>query len=129
MQEQNSPPIFEIKSRDWWVKPVGMLVHNWALIEENLDSTVIVYFFHDLGITKGVIPQYRLKDLRGRSAIVDSLEFANKELATYSLRHNGFMELESNPGPWDGNVPTGVFYDARPSEEGIYSKAGYWEDL
>jgi hypothetical protein len=32
---------------DPWVKVVGMLQHNWALIDAGMTSTVSVFFFHD----------------------------------------------------------------------------------
>jgi hypothetical protein len=125
--EKNGPPLFPITSEDWWVKVLGMLQHNWALIETHKDS-VTVYFFHDEGITRGFLKGYTLKQLRNRCAIIDSLEFKYIDEAKIALTRNSFDRLRENPGSWDGLQPHGNFYDARSGEEGIYSKSGYWED-
>jgi len=119
------PAEFKIKSRDWWFKVLGMLNHNWALIEKGMGDKVIVYFFHDLGNTKGFGGGYTRSELENRAAVVDSLRFKNLDLAMDALDLNGFQRLEENPGPWDG-LPEGIFYDARATEEGVYSKGPYW---
>jgi hypothetical protein len=127
--ETSGPPVFSIVSNKWWFKPVGMLVHNWALVEKNTDGTATVYFFHDLGTTKNTPPGYRYYQLKGRCAVVDSLNFEDEELAVLELEFNGFEELSKNPGPWDGCEPFGTFYDARGTEDGVYSRGGYWEKM
>lgn len=127
--DKDGPPVMTIKSRSWWVKPLEMISHNWALIEENQDESATVYFFHDLGIPKGSNSGYTLKQLKGRCAVVDSLDFAYEDLAKMALKYNGFRMLQDNPGPWDGYEPFGTFYDARNTEEGVYSKGGYWKPL
>ncbi len=123
--DPNNPPLFRIKSTDWWVKVLGMLQHNWALIEGN-DKGVTVYFFHDLGTTVGSMGPYKLSQLRNRCAIIDSLDFESSEAAIEALDVNGFNRLVDYPGPWDGSQPHGNFYDARDYQVGIYSKGGYW---
>ena len=123
--DTSGPPEFFIKSKDWWVKVLGMLQHNWALIEQ-LEGKIAIYFFHDMGSTKGFLNDYTLKQLKNRCAVVDSLEFNSIDEAKEALYRNGFERLEENPGPWDGYQPYGNFYDARMGEEGIYSKAGHW---
>lgn len=127
--DSSGPPVFSIASNKWWFKPVGMLVHNWALIEKNTDGTATAYFFHDLGTTKNATPGYRYYQLKGRCAVVDSLDFEDEELAAFELEFNGFQELSKKPGPWDGSEPFGTFYDARETEEGIYSRGGYWKKM
>lgn len=125
-----SPAIFHISTRDWWVKPIGMLVHNWALIEESSPGTVTVYFFHDEGSVKGDgehPSSYRLSEIQGLVAVVDSLDFQSMAHAIAGLGDNGFRRLDDYPGPWQGIEPVGDFYDARPYEPGIYSKGGYWQ--
>lgn len=124
--DPKGPPEFGIRSRDWWFKVVGMLCHNWALIDAHEDQSATIYFFHDMGVTKGPVPKYEHGQLEGRCAIVDSLDFANIGEAQAALRRNGFDRLETNPGTWDLSEPIGIFFDARTSEEGIYSKSGYW---
>jgi hypothetical protein len=123
--DPSGPPLFPISSNDWWVKVLEMLQHNWALIEER-NGKFTVYFFHDEGTTKCFPKGYTLSQIRNRCAVVDSLEFDSLEGAQDALRRNHFERLEENPGSWDGCQPHGNFYDARGSEEGIYSKAGYW---
>ena len=125
IQTKFEPPEFKIKSRDWWFKVLGMLNHNWALIERSKGQTVVVYFFHDRGYTKGYGGGYTRSQLENRAAVVDSLKFQSINLAMVALLRNGFHRLIENPGPWDGK-PEGILYDARETEEGIYSKAGYW---
>ena len=110
------PPVFKISNRDWWVKVLGMLSHNWALIEKNADSTATIYFFQDHAP-------------RERPAIIDSLEFSEEIEAWGALKHNGFTLLKDTPGPWMGDEPKGHFYDARPAAgKGIYSGGTYWKD-
>lgn len=121
------PPLFRIGNRDWWVKVLGMCSHNWALIEPDPSGTVTVYFFHDLGTTLSR-SKYKPQQLKGRSAVVDSLTFGSLSEAKWALKRNVFNRLLDNPGPWMGSEPTGHFYDARETEEGIYSRKGYWQD-
>lgn len=109
------PPIFKIKNRDWWIKVLGMLSHNWALIEENSDKTATVFFFQDT-------PEPL------RPAVIDSFNFENIEEAQIGLRRNQFSPLKNTPGPWLSDVPKGHFFDNRSSGNLIYSKLGYWED-
>jgi hypothetical protein len=121
---------FIIATRDWWVKPIGMLVHNWALIEERSPGTATIYFFHDEGSIRGGGEQpspYRLSEIQGLVAVVDSLDFQSQADAIARLDGNGFRRLAEYPGPWQGIEPVGDFYDARPYESGIYSKGGYWQ--
>ena len=122
---EDGPPVFEIRSRDWWFKPVGMLVHSWALIERNIDGTATVYFFHDRGLAKNADHRYKYSQLKGRCAVIDSLDFEDDALAECELDFNGFQQLSKRPGPWDGSEPFGTFYDARETEDGVYSKGGH----
>lgn len=123
----SGPPLFEIHSADWWVKVLGMLQHNWALIETSNKKTT-AYFFHDLGIQRGYSKRYKIYQLKNRCAVVDSLDFENIKAAELELQKNGFMRLKDNPGPWESGQPNKNFYDAREDEEGIYSKSGYWRN-
>ena len=120
-----NPPSFKISNRDWWLKVLGMLQHNWALVEEDSNGATTVYFFHDGGMTLGS-SGYRLSEIRSRCAVVDSLNFSNREDAVQALERNSFFRLAERPGPWMDDYPKGHFYDARATEEGIYSKGGYW---
>ena len=119
------PPLFHIGNRDWWVKVLGMMSHNWALIEPRPNGQVTVYFLHDKGMT--LRPSaFKRADFSNRSAVVDVLEFDDVYEAQQALQANDFDRLKANPGPWLDFVPEGHFWDARATEEGIYSKKGYW---
>ena len=108
------PPVFKIGNRDWWVKVLGMLSHNWALIERNPDGSATVYFFQDC--PDGARPK-----------IIDSLEFPSVLKARQGLTRNGFALLKGFPGPWMGCEPKGFICDNRSPDNLIYSKIGYWE--
>jgi len=110
-----TPPVFKVSNRDWWVKVLGMLCHNWALIERNDDNTATVYFFQDQGGKE-------------RPAIIDSLSFAGVREARDALKRNGFEILKTYPGPWMGCEPKGFIYDNRGAGNFVYSQRGYWEN-
>ena len=109
------PPVFKIDNRDWWVKVLGMLLHNWALIECNPEGNATVYFFQDC-------PH------GSRPAIVDSLEFPSVMKARQGLSQNGFQLLKSYPGPWMGCEPKGFILDNRNEQNKIYSNGKYWQN-
>lgn len=113
--ELTDPPIFKINNREWWIKVLGMMSHNWALIEMNADDSATVYFFQDT-------PE------PDRPAVIDSLHFENVLAAQQGLGRNGFNLLKKTPGPWLRDVPKGHFYDNRAAGNLIYSKLGYWEN-
>jgi hypothetical protein len=109
-----NPPVFKISNRDWWVKVLGMLCHNWALIERNPDGNATVYFFQDT-------PH------GDRPAIIDSLEFPSVLNARQALFRNDFQILSRYPGPWMGCEPKGFIYDNRNERNKIYSNGHYWK--
>jgi hypothetical protein len=118
--DPSGPPVFEIQSREWWIKVLGMLQHNWALIEEAADGSATVYFLHDSGLN--VAPNgYSLKQLKGRSAIVDSLDFESVQLAKEALARNEFWIHEEGDPLGSDMKPVGSFYDVRVFEVGVYS--------
>ena len=108
------PPVFKISNRDWWVKVLGMLCHNWALIEWNSGGSATVYFFQDTSHGD-------------RPAIIDSIEFSSVLKARQGLFHNDFKILKSYPGPWMGCEPKGFIYDNRNEQNKIYSNGKFWE--
>lgn len=105
--------IFNISNRNWWVKVLGMLCHNWALIESGNSGAVEIYFFQDTAYGE-------------RPKIVDSLSFHNVSSAIAALKRNGFEELSQYPGPWVGAEPQGEIWDGRASSTRVYSEGGYW---
>ena len=126
--EPIGPPIFQIKSRDWWIKILGMLQHNWALIEECGTGAATVFFFHDGEVgMRGY--GYSREQLKGRYAVVDSLNFDSVQLAKEALSRNGFRLHEKWELLGSDVKPRGNFYDVRSFEEGIYSSQGHWTDF
>jgi len=123
--DPNGPPIFKIKSRDWWIKVLGMLQHNWALIDDGPDSGATVYFFHDGEVGMGCYG-YSRAQLKGRYAIVDSLDFESVQLAKEALARNGFRLHGDDERLGSDVKPCGNFYDVRGFEEGVYSSQGHW---
>jgi hypothetical protein len=122
------PPLFQVSNRDWWVKVLGMMSHNWALIEPQASGQATVYFFLDKGMS--LRPSgFKRADFSNRSAVVDALQFDDVAQALRALKANDFDRLKEKPGPWLDFVPEGHFWDARATEEGIYSRKGYWINL
>jgi len=124
MLVEDEPPLFAIRSRDWWVKVTGMLEHNWALIEDQEDGSAVAYFFHDDG---GFLSSKYRFEPRRRSPVIDSLSFGSHDEAVHGLRRNHFHRLEEHPGPWQGGQPSGAFFDARDEGRNIYSSGRYWK--
>lgn len=121
----SGPPIFEIQSRQWWFKVLGMLQHNWALIDEGSHGFATVYFFHDGEVGMGCYG-YTRQQLKGRYAVVDSLEFESVEIAKEALSRNGFRLHREGELLGSDVKPLGNFYDVRQFEEGVYSRQGHW---
>lgn len=123
--EESRPTPLVLNTGEWWVKVLAMLQHNWALINENIDGSVTVYFFHDRGTTKNP-SGFSYRSTRQMIAVIDSLDFSSKEMAIEQLAVNRFYRMADHPGPWQGNEPKGMIFDARHTEPGIYSKEGHW---
>jgi hypothetical protein len=121
-----APQVFTLDTSDWWVKVLGMLQHNWAVINSNPDGTVTAYFFHDGGTTKNATG-FDFRHTQNMIAIIDSLDFSSHNEATKQLGTNKFHRLRDHPGPWTDKHPSGVIFDARHTEPGIYSKQAYWQ--
>ena len=122
MRSNSLPPI-SINSTEWWLKPIAMLQHNWALIEDT-DNSTVVYFLHDGGNT---LRFNKLKNgFTDEGIVVDSIEFSTKALAIEALRKNGFMLEAEFQLARDDYRPRRPFFDGRMVEDGIYSKQGYW---
>jgi hypothetical protein len=126
MPDDDGPPLFPIKATQWWFKVIEMCCHNWALIEPASGVGVTIYFFHDVGGTACHGLNFRHWQLKGRSAIVDSLNYESEDAAKQALLFNGFSVYRDLDGVFEIYKPSGEYFDARPTEEGIYSKSGYW---
>lgn len=107
----NVSDIVEIQSRDFWVKVVGMLEQNWALVETSDDQSAEVRVFF-MGDTSGVF---------------DEMSFPSTDEAMRALRNNGFAryaddrELQSFIVP-----PKSPFWRSRHPNGAIYSSGRYW---
>jgi hypothetical protein len=100
----------KIKSRDYWLKIVGFLQHNRALIEENADSTATIYFIGDT------------------SRVFDRRDFPNKTEAESGLRRNGFKRYEDYDQLTHEVIPTPEPPFYLPSElHTIYSSGEFWK--
>jgi hypothetical protein len=105
--------IVEIQSRDYWVKVVGMLEQNWALLEtsDGQSAEVRVFFVGDT------------------SCVFDEMSFPSSAEATRALQNNGFnryaddRELQSFIVP-----PEPPFERSRHPNGAIYSSGRYWRN-
>lgn len=99
----------EIRSRDYWIKVVGFLQHNWALVDD-WPGGVRVWFIHD------------------RSGVFDHIDFTSSETARQALKRNGFARVEddflSTRSPLPPPPPFEV--DAHPNGK-IYSSGRFWK--
>ena len=99
----------KIQSREYWYKVVDFLQHNWALIDDNSDNTVTVYFFGD---TAGVF---------------DKMQFPTKSEAETGLRRNGFALYEEDKETQRFIArPEPPFYSDSHPNGLIYSSGRYW---
>ena len=101
----------EIKSTDFWVKVVGMLQQNWAVIEPLGEGDVKVYFIGD------------------RGGVFDELTFSSVELAQRALRRNRFGRFADDDSAQSFLTPPAPPFDRQPHPNGpIYSSRRYWRD-
>jgi len=101
--------IIKIRSRDYWVKIVEMLQQNWAVVEEQSDGKITVYFITDM------------------SDVFDEIKFDSEQSAYGSLKRNGFKlyaedkEVQSFLSP-----PKPPFYKRDHMNNPIYSSGRFW---
>ena len=98
----------DINNRDFWIKVVGMLQQNWALIGKNGDSNA-VYFLDDMG------------------KVFDHIDFESVDEAQAALARNGFrLFAEEKKLQEIISSPREPFtYGSHPSGK-IYSSGDYW---
>ena len=98
----------DINNRDFWIKVVGMLQQNWALIGKNGDSNA-VYFLDDMG------------------KVFDHIDFESVDEAQAALARNGFrLFAEEKKLQEIISLPREPFtYGSHPSGK-IYSSGDYW---
>ena len=98
-----------MKGHDFWIKIIEMLQQNWALIEENPDKSVTVFFITD------------------NSDVFDQLNFSSKKEAKKALRRNGFGRYEDDPS-FERFVcpPKPPFTPYWDKSRNIYSSGKFW---
>lgn len=98
-----------IDNRDYWIKVVGMLQQNWALIS-SAASNVRVYFLNDVG------------------GIFDELDFDSTDDAVRALTRNGFSRFSENREIQKFIAPPREPFSLGSHPAGkIYSSGKYWE--
>ncbi len=97
-----------ISSRDFWVKVVGMLQQNWALIECD-----------DAGA-------WRIYVLTDTSGVFDELSFDDHDGARDALFRNGFRRLKDDPSLGFLQPPAAPFARHPHPNGPIYSPGRFW---
>jgi len=102
----------DIKSRAFWVKVLGMLVQNYALVDATPDGAH-VWFIGEGG------------------DVFDEMRFASVEAAEAGLRYNGFWLYGEEPNDHEYlPIPAEPFVRGRLREGGgVYSSGEYWREL
>lgn len=101
----------DIKSDDFWVKVVGMLQQNWALVEPTPDGDVHVFFINDT------------------SGIFDELTLSSEEQAIKALGGNGFSCYADEEEMQSFLCPPSSPYHRQAHPNGpIYSLGPHWRD-
>ena len=93
---------------DPWIKVVGMLQQNWAVIVEQQGSATVV-FYNDL------------------CEVFDEIRFDSVEKARLALQRNGFSKYHQDPKFREFiAVPEGEFTEGSHPNGRIYSSGMYW---
>lgn len=101
----------DLNSTDFWIKVVGMLQQNWALIEEGPGKAARVHFITDT------------------SGVFDEIAFPSATAAAEALVRNGFKrfveqrDLQSFLRP-----PTSPLHHTEHPNGPIYSSGRYWRN-
>ena len=99
----------EVGNRDYWIKVVGMLQQNWALIADR-GGKIVVYFLDDNG------------------KIFDQLQFLSAEEAKEGLKRNGFSLFSENKQAQQFiALPRDTFSFGNHPNGKIYSSGRYWK--
>ena len=93
---------------DPWFKVVEMLQQNWAVIVEQDEAALLVFY----GDTCGVF---------------DQIAFDDRSSAEDALRRNGFRKLRDDPKAQEFiAVPEGEFHEQAHPNGFIYSSGRFW---
>lgn len=107
-QERLQGQIVTFESTELWLKVVGMLQHNWALVESR-EIGVEVAFFDDL------------------NQVFDRLAFNSRDDAEAALERNGFGRYKDDEQAQEFIAkPTSPFRVSQAMIRPIYSSGEYW---
>ena len=103
--------IIGIRSTDYWVKVVGMLQHNWALVESDIiKDECVIYFIHD------------------GSGVFDNIHCISRQGAERALTQNGFFRFSDDENAKEFLCPPKPPYTTCTHPNGaIYSSGKYWK--
>ena len=101
---------FTIQNTVFWVKVVGFLQHNWAVIEEVEQNKIKIFFFDD------------------NAQVFDELDFELLDDADKALARNGFDLWEDEDNAFKANIPKPqqVFSRGKHPNGPIYSSGRFW---
>ena len=94
---------------DPWIKVVGMLQQNWAVVVPEHGRAEIVFFNDD-------------------SRVFDEMSFQSKEDAENGLRRNGFRKYSEEAVDFIPR-PDGAVVRTIPLSQGVYSSGEYWVSI
>lgn len=97
-----------LRSTEFWVKVVGMLQQNWAVIEDSEGNSATVPFVSDA------------------SRVFDRLEFLSTQDAAAALDHNGFRRHAGDESLAFLRPPPGPFVRGEHPNGPIYSSGRFW---
>lgn len=101
--------LITIESQDFWVKVVGMLQQNWALIERVDPGAARIYFVTD------------------SSGVFDEIDCASDFTAQEALTLNGFRRLADSPDLRSFlRPPVEPFHRSSHPNGRIYSSGRFW---
>lgn len=103
-------PVIAINSQDYWVKVVGMLQQNWALVSQTGADGWTVFFITD---GSGVFDQLSFKSFRDAQEALSTNGFS---------RFSGDEHLQSFLAP-----PLPPFHEGRHPNGKIYSSGRFWK--
>jgi ADP-ribosyl-[dinitrogen reductase] hydrolase len=107
---RKEPAVVEIASRDFWVKVVGMLEQNWALVDDAENGGGLVLFVSD------------------RSEVFDRLSCLSRQAAEDGLRLNGFRRFAGDARLREFLAPPGPpFREGLHPNGPIYSSGRLWD--
>jgi len=103
--------VVTISHCNYWIKVVGMLQQNWALVEINQEHANYDVFF-----------------ITDASGVFDSMPFPTEKEAVRALRKNGFSLFSENENARNFIAPPlPPFTQAKHPNGRIYSSGKFWK--